>query len=141
MVRLIQLIPLTPEQCHEQWGWLRNGILHCAEKTHARYLPEDVYAKIRAGSAWCYVIHNGDDIGFFILTQDMDPDGLVMFVWVMWMEPGAARPLDKQIYDALESLARSIKAKRIRMQSPRKGWERQQFFDRVAVIYEHEIFQ
>ena len=131
---------LSPDDVYAGWDWLRNGIIHCQRKTDARYRPEDIYLRLRASTAWAYAIeHNGDDIGFAVLTQEFDPDGLVLFVWVIWCEPGGAIGVHRDIFAELETMARSIKAKRIRMHSPRKGWEKARYFTPVTIVYEHEV--
>ena len=63
----------------------------------------------------------------------------MLYVWILWCEPGSALERRQEIFDALEALARELKAKRIRMQSPRNGWERQDYFTPVAAVYEHEV--
>jgi hypothetical protein len=132
----VELVPLTVEQVWEQWGWLRNGLAECAARTNAHWLPEDTYVRLRGGTAWAYLL---EDIGFVVLTQEWDPDGLVLFIWAMWCEPGSAIGKRREILDALEGLARKARAKRLRMQSPRQGWEWVEFFDPVATVYEHEV--
>ena len=115
---------------------MRAGLLECFAKTDARFLPEDVYLRLRSGSAWAYDV---DGIGFIVLTQEYDPDGLVLFVWALWCERGKLLPIVGEFYQALETLAREAKAKRIRMSSPRKGYERNPFFHPTVMLYEHEV--
>jgi len=139
---MVVLRPLDPGGAHEMWGWIRSGLLSIIEKTRPHYLPEDVYTRIRNGTAWLYVYAaDGDDIGFAVLTQEHDPDGLVLFVWVLWCEPGSAVVRLPEMYAETEKLAQQCKAVRIRMQSPLRGWERQTFFNKVAAVYEREIGQ
>ena len=133
------LRPIAPEGLSVLWDWVRNGLLHCINKTHARYLPEDVYVRLRAGTAWLYLIETEQPVGFVVLTQEFDPDGLVMFVWALWCRPGSMRTVHPLLYVELEKLGQAIKARRIRMQSPRKGWLSQAFFTPMVTVYEHEI--
>lgn len=133
----IKLCSLDLAQCFNRWSWIRAGLLAIIEKTKTRMLPEDVYLRLNSNTAWLYVI--GEDIGFVVLTQEHDPDGLVMFIWALWIEPGKGREIEMQLYEQLEALACSIKAVRIRMQSPRQGWERRPFFEPVATVFEHEV--
>jgi hypothetical protein len=136
----VTLVPLTPEQCFLRWEWLRAGLLVCINKTKARHLPEDVYARIRANTAWAYVINvDGVDRGFYVLTQEPDPDGLVLFVWALWAESGSMKDIHPAAMLELVELAKKAKAIRIRMQSPRGAWERDPYFTPVAVVYEYEV--
>lgn len=43
------------------------------------------------------------------------------------------------VYAELESMARQLQCARIRMMSPRRGWERQSFFTLVGYVYEREV--
>ena len=134
------LVSLSPDAIYSGWDRLRAGILECANKTGALYKPEDVYMRLRAGTAWAYAIKNhGDDLGFTILTQEFDCDGLALFIWILWAEPLSLRGDESAVYGELERIAREIKAKRIRMHSPRPGWAREPFFNQVAIVYEHEV--
>lgn len=134
----MNLRPIT--NLHENWGWIRNGLLHCRSKTGDRHLPEDVYVALRAGTSHVFALdRNGDDIGFAVLQRQDDPDGACLFVWALWAEPHAARAVEGEIYAALEGKAREIGARRLRMQSARKAWQRERYWREVARVYEHEV--
>ncbi len=131
------LRPLDPLGVYERWDWMRAGIQKAIERTDAHMRPEDAYVRLRNGTAWAYVIGvQSDDIGFLILTQEHDPDGLVLFVWCLWCKPHSLAPVQVQLYTELDDLARKAGAKRIRWQSPRAygRWGKQ-----VAHIYEREV--
>jgi hypothetical protein len=132
----MKLRTLSADDIQAEWDWLRNGLLHCAQKTGAKYRPEDVYLRLRTNTAWAYAF--GED-AFLVLTQEYDPDGLVLFVWALWAAPGSLRGSEGDMYAELERIARETGAKRIRMQSPREGWQRETFFQQVAIVYEHEV--
>lgn len=119
---------------------MREGLLETAQKTHTRYRPEDVWLRLRCDppSAHAFAIEiDQERRGFAILTMEFDPDGPVLFVWALW---GLKLAQHKScIYSELERIAREVKAVRIRMQSPRKGWERESFFSPVSTLFEHEV--
>jgi len=120
--------------------WMRDGIAKTAEKTGARLASEDVWVRIANQSAYAHVIErDGQAIGFTILFSEQDPDGLVLFIWVPWNEPWGLRGSEHELYAELERIAKAIGAVRIRMQSPRKGYDKESFFERVASVYEHEV--
>jgi hypothetical protein len=136
----VTLVPLTPEQCFLRWEWLRAGLLVCISKTKARHLPEDVYARIRANTAWAYVIEApGDEVGFIVFTTESDPDGKVLFIWQMYCLPGSIIDLEQHLFDEIDSLARKVNAIRVRMKSPRKGWGKHLGFKPVCVEYDREV--
>ena len=133
----MKLTPLTVDDVQTQWDWLRAGLLLVIAKTKAKYRPEDVYLRLRTDTAWAYAID--DPAGFVVFTREYDHDGLVLFIWIMWTPPNSIRWRNDEMYAELERIARECKAKRIRMQSPRTGWEDEPFFTRVAFVYEHEL--
>ncbi len=95
--------------------------------------------RIRAGTAWLYMLQEDeDDFGFIILTQEQDPDGLVLFIWCLWTEPHKLWPVKHQFYAQVEELARKAGAKRIRWQSPR-DYRRERWGTRTAFVYEREV--
>lgn len=120
------------------WDRYRAGILRVVEKTGDTYRPEDVYFRLKSGTAWLY---DFETFGFLVLTQEYDHDGLVLFVWIVFCEAGKAVGRKDEMYAALEDLAREAKAKRIRYQSPLRGWERETFFQQKAVVFEREVHQ
>ena len=126
---------LTPGDL-ARWDWYRRGLVKLIAKTGRTYRPEDVYHRVLSGTAFLVDV---EDFGFMVLTQEHDHDGPVVFVWIIWCEPGRAVGRKAEIYAALEQLAREAKAKRIRMQSGFEGWSREKFFKQVAVVYEHEV--
>ena len=135
---MLRAIP--PQRLSEEWGWVRNGLIACVEKAGGRYMPEDVYAAIKLGASFLFAVEwRGDDIGFVVLEQQRDPDGLVLFVFAAWFEPGAGLDCEAEFVDALSAKAQEIGARRLRMQSTRKGWGRRKFFRPVATIYEVEL--
>lgn len=129
------LVALTPEQAWDRWDWIRAGLQHTIERTGVRMKPEDAYIRIRNGTAWLYLVA---DVGFVILTQEHDPDGLVLFIWALWCEPHKLWPIKREFYAEVEGLARKAGAKRIRWQSPRE-YERERWGKKVASIYEREV--
>jgi glycine/D-amino acid oxidase-like deaminating enzyme len=131
---------IAPQQLGKVWGWVRNGLLACVAKAGGHYLPEDVYAAIKTGGAFLFAVEwRGDDVGFVVLEQQRDPDGPVLFVFAAWFEPGAGVVCESEFVMALESKAREIGARRMRMQSARKGWDRRKFFKPVATLFEVEL--
>ncbi len=126
------------EDIYQLWPWVREGLEKCAEKTGERYRPEDVYLMLQSKGAWLYVFERNDNsVGFLVVQRLQDPDGPVLFIFALWGE--AFREYSVQSYGLVEELARSIGAKRIRMQSPRRGWSREKFFTAVTTVYEREI--
>lgn len=135
---MLRYVP--PTQVFDLWPWINNGIQHCVQKGGGHYGPAEVMLMLARQDAGLYVLeYDGDDIGFAVLRSEHDPDGHVMFVFALWTEPGEGKRFERQIYDELEALARSTGARRIRMQSKRRGYGRLPFFHPVGTVYEWEL--
>jgi hypothetical protein len=126
-------------EARQRWAWIRAGLEHCLAKVGGdRWLPEDVYGELKAGTAYCYVVdHDGATPAFLIVQKHHDQDGPALFVWVMWAEAFVLTRHMDAVMAELGKLARGIGAKRIRHESPRKGWGK--FFVSQRTIYEQEI--
>ena len=131
--KLLRPIPL--EELWDKWARYGVGLLECIRNTKAHYKPEDVYVDLRSGRSHLYEI---GDFGFVIFQQHQDPDGLVLFVYALWCKAGEYQKRLAAVYEELEEFARSMKAKRIRMQG-RDGWSKHRFFTETARVYEHEV--
>lgn len=134
------LNPVPQDQLYGLWPWVRNGLEAVRAKTAERWLAEEIYSILRVNGAYLYTVEVcDDDVGFVIVQQHNDPDGPCLFIWALWIEPGVGKTIEDGLYEDLEVLARRIKARRIRMHSPRKGWEQRGFFMPVSTIYEREV--
>lgn len=137
---MIGLRPLSFYETRARWKWVKTGLQECARRAGERWLPEDIYEPLRAGNAYCYaIVHDERDIGFVIVQRHNDPDGAVLFIWAIWCEPGTLFPVHREVLAELRALAIAIKAVRIRMESPRKGWEWVDFFVPIRTVFEHEV--
>ena len=137
----MKLVPVPIEQIHACWGWVRNGLLTCLERSGQREIPEEFWASLMSGkSTLFHMEHSSDELGFVILQKQPDSDGAAVFVWAMWGEPGALEPHEAEIVAELDRVARAAGARRLRMQSARAGWAKRQYFTETARIYERELF-
>jgi hypothetical protein len=137
--QVIALRPLPWLDARARWEWLRAGLEHVRRKVGGeRWLPEDIYGELKAGTAFCYVVELGSTTPAFLIVQrQVDLDGIALFVWVMWAEPHVLTQHMAAVMAELNQLARSIGARRLRHESPRKGWGR--FFIAQRTVYEQEL--
>lgn len=124
-------------ELHVLWPRLRPWCELVIAKTGDRCLPDDVYAEVRAQAAFLYLVTEVDnELGFVVARRVLDPDGPVLFVWMMYAEPEMFNRDD--FLHCLDDLARSVGAIRVRGYSPRggfmEGWGKL-----VMHIYEREI--
>ena len=118
------------------WPWLRAGLLEVIERTSPTWLPEDVYADLKAGQASVLTIDG--ERGFVIVKRLIDYDGPSLFLWAMW-GPGELAPMYEGIMAELDELARAAGCRRIRMMSPRKGWQKVAGWVERDTVYERAL--
>jgi hypothetical protein len=118
------------------WPWVSDGLWDIIERTNPTWIPEDVYAELKAGSAVLMTIDG--ERGFVIVKRLQDYDGPSLFLWVMW-GPGELARMYDGIMDELDNLARAAGCERIRMMSPRKGWHKVRGWRERDTIYERSL--
>jgi hypothetical protein len=137
---VLTILPMSLLDVRRDWSWVRNGLLEVIGRCKERWSPEDCWTAVQSGNAFVWRVEGaGDDLGFMILRRDMDPDGPVLFVWALWTEPGALDKKRGDLFERLRELAHRMGAKRIRMESSRKGWQGLDFFEPVKTIFEAEV--
>jgi len=131
---------VPPGDLHDYWDLILPG-LEKVKKHGDRWRTEDAYASIRAGQSNLHIGYlDRQYAGFFILTPQQSYDGPVLHIWALYSEiPGL---LGEEGMGQLKEWAKSMKAKRITYQSPRKGWEKvgqELGFTPITTIYEIEV--
>ncbi len=108
---------VLPDDLHGVWDALESELHRTIRKTGGdHWIPADVYTAIRTHNAYLYSC----DGGWFVLQKHADPDGPVLFVWIM-VGVDMMRHKDA-IWEALDGFARTMGAKRIRWHSKRKAY-------------------
>lgn len=124
-------------QLSQVWPLVRRHIQAANEKLGERNTPEELYHALRQGMAGLYLADDGR--GVFLMQKVVELDGTTScFIWL------AVGPLAEQVQELqhhLEGLARMIGACRLRMRSPRKGWERATngYWQVAETTYEHNL--
>jgi hypothetical protein len=137
---MLSIQPMTALEVRAGWSWIRNGLLEVIGKCKERWSAEDAWTEVQAGNAFVWRIESShDDLGFLLLKRQVDPDGPVLFIWCCWTEPGGLDQKRGDLYERLRELAHRMGAKRIRMESSRKGWQGLDYFEPVKTIYEAEV--
>ena len=138
----VKLQAITVMGVREAWPFVRKGLDSMLEKHQDRWLPEDVYFELMAGTAFLYIInHEDEELGFMVVKKFVDFDGLALFVWIIHAENGSMKENDrwKDVMAELDALAKNVGAKRIRHYSPRGGFGEIGAFDLKMHIYEREV--
>jgi hypothetical protein len=102
------------------WEFVRKGLQSVLDRTQDPWTPTDVYRCLRGNRASLFL----SDDGFLILSRREEEWSLepYLLVWVGWFKKGTALPMDAELFAWLDSQARSIGCKRLRIISPRLGW-------------------
>jgi hypothetical protein len=132
---MLRFIPIP--QLSLVWPTVRQHIQHANDKLGERNTPEELYYALRQGMAGLYLANEG--AGVFVVQAVVELDGTkTCFVWL------AVGPMRDEVHELqrqLETVARMIGATRLRMRSPRKGWERATngYWQVAEMLYEHNL--
>jgi hypothetical protein len=115
------LVYVHPGDIHAFWPYVAPRLVKVKQKTEARWIPEDVYAALKANAASLHIAEEGPNyVGFVVLQQRQDYDGKTLWVWVAYSDgPDVVEKCEPE----LVAFAKNIGAKRLEFSSPRK-WER-----------------
>ena len=99
--------------------------LHCVStKLNAEWIPADIYAALRAGSAELFVMYKNDYyVGFGVLTLVDNFDGeKSLFIWVAYANP--EYNVIEEGFKFLDRLSEDLNVTGIEFNSTRSGWTR-----------------
>ena len=135
------LLFVHPAEIHAYWPYVRPRLETVAKRSEARWIPEDVYAALKAGTATLHIGEVGDEyVGFVVLSPSVDFDGPTLTVWAVYSEESCDVI---ELYDAeLVGYARRINARRLTFTSPRNGWGKRlepYGYRPVSQVFEKEV--
>ena len=134
------IVPVPAAGIYAMWSCVRDGILRVLEKTNDHFLPENVFTELMLGKAVLFRIEDeGDEVGFLVVKQVQDPDGMALFIWVAYAETGMLMGKRNEFLEALDFLTKSTGCKRVRHYSPRGGFLDDGAFKLKMHIYEREV--
>src|SRR6185295_9987470 len=120
---------IPPQDLRSVWDEIKQGLEEVRKSSHDPWIPEDVYAEIKNGTATLHVEKDGG--GFVVLQKLNQYDGIALHIWCAYSK--SLKPLEVYIAE-IEQMARSIGAKRLTLSSKR-NW--QKYFE--PVIYGKEL--
>jgi hypothetical protein len=136
--KLMQFKLIKPEELHSEWDFIKQGIDGILNKIHDRWLPEDIYWLIKQNSIWAYVVFDGDEkLGLVLLQPSAGWDGKELFLFGGF-NIGTKDVIEFALPEIL-NVARHIGAKRIKFQSPRKGFEK--YAANIGFEYSHSLYE
>jgi hypothetical protein len=128
---------VPPEEVADHWPRVREEL-----KRLDRFAPEweaeDMYHLLRVG------IKNGgaqlsvNDDGFMIWQRYPGDDGRGM-LFIIAMAGKRYQETRADVYAEVQTLAKQMGCRVVRMISPRKGWSRDPFWNMTGYVYEHAV--
>ena len=117
--------PADLQQIRTSWEFVENGLKAVIRKTHAEFIPADVYAAIAAQKVWLYwVIDEEYTIGFAVLSEYAETytGKKTLFAEQIYFDPEAMRDnLPEELDAVLEELAVKCNCNSLEGNSPRMG--------------------
>lgn len=90
---------VSPAQLHEYWGLVQPELVRLHKRFPAEWIPEDIYADIRGGASYLYVVsQDATPCGFYVLQ----PRGRELLLHIIAMLKSA--PKDKHYTTILAGL-------------------------------------
>jgi hypothetical protein len=107
----------------KNWGKVKP----CLEKIKAMgdvpWIPEDIYASCAFGESRLYVGRENPDAFMIVrIDEDKHTGKRNLFIWIVW--GGEYHGIINKYYPFVQDLAKANECEEIRMQSPRRGFEK-----------------
>lgn len=129
---------IHPDNLHDHWPFVKEGLQYIIDKTKDRWKVEDVYHHIKANTMGLYVVESGE--GFAILQPIKGWDGTELYVFCGYSK--TAHNIVLECMEQIKGIANGIGAKRVKFQSNRAGFEKraqEMGFSLDFVQYEYDL--
>lgn len=129
---------IAAEVIHSEWPFIRQGIESILAKIEDRWLPEDIYWLVKQNSIWAYIVFDGDErVGLVLLQPTNGWDGKELYLFGGW-NVGTKDVIEFSMPEIIK-VARYVQARRIKFQSPRKGFDK--YVERIGFKYSHSLYE
>lgn len=132
---------VKPDELHEIWETIRPGLLE-VNKHATGWIIEDVYMAIKTTHSVLHLGYiAGEYAGFIVTSNEKVPRGTIINIWCLYHVNNDFSLFEENI-EQVRSWAKNIGAYAIRMQSPRRGWEKQApklGFRPIHTVYELDV--
>jgi hypothetical protein len=130
-----QLTYVNPQELHDYWPLVLDGLKVVQGNSSDGWIPEDVYTCIRNNTSTLHIGYEGDEyVGFVVLTPTPNFDGMRLNVWCAY---SVGQNVVEKFLPEIKKMARNIGAKMVTFGSPRKGWAKR--FKELTTIYYEEV--
>ena len=133
-------IPVEDVRC--AYERIEQDLHKVRRKSYADWIPADIYAALKTGSADLFIGYDKEYYAGFIITSFIkDTSGEpTLFLWATYQNPKYKHKDNGFIF--LDQLAEEFKVSAIEFHSSRKGWERAsktRGYELVTNIYRKEM--
>lgn len=133
---IARFVHVKTSEIDDYWPRVRSGLERIIERTEPDWMPEHVYLALVSGAANLVMVNDGRS---FVIWQKYPGDDLRGLFFVLAAEGEGLREYGDDVHAELERLARATNCRKMRMMSPRRGWERHPFWRMTGYVYEHEV--
>ena len=134
----MELIIVKPAELRTHWPVISQALGKVIDATAPDWIPEDVYHRLKVGSALCHLIYGlGKYQAMFIVTEEVEEysGNRSIHIWIAQNDGG------NESYefglDNIKAIAAHAGASRLTIESPRHGWAKR--FKLVSATYEVPI--
>ena len=129
---------IQPENIHADWDFIKRGVEKILKETGDRWLPEDAFWLIKQNSIWAYIVTDKEErVGLVLLQPSTGWDGKELYLFGGF-NVGSKDVITFAMPEILK-VAKHVNAKRIKFQSPRKGFEK--YAQSIGFEYSHSMYE
>lgn len=133
---MTRIVHVATRDIDDWWPRVRAGLERIIAKTAPDWMPEHVYLALVSGAANLVIINEGES---FVIWQRYPGDDLRGLFFVLATEGEGLWRYGNDVHAELERLAQQHGCRKMRMMSPRRGWEQHPFWRLAGYVYEHEV--
>lgn len=131
----MRFVPI--EEIGSVWPEVKAGLKAVLRKCPDTWIPEDIYCYLKTNRAGLWVFENG-----FCVTEvitDVHNGARLLNVWALYCKN--LEPIEYEVLQRLDELARQAKCLKIRFSTKRDGWilRSKGEFKPVLTVYERDV--
>ena len=139
---MITLTWIKPNDLHDHWPQIKEGLKQVRKYGSNEWMPEDVYMSIKMGESHLHVGYDGEQYLGFIVTQTQKTHkGAALHIWAVYSQAKDFNLL-REVMPTLKEWAGNVSAHKLTFSSNRHGWKKaaeKLGFEETVTWYEQEL--